>query len=210
MSYRLRTLGTIRILDDDGREVSLRSAKHTALFVFLNAESRRSHLRSELCEYFWTTEEERARHSLSQAFYDIRSRVGPVIESGRNDAVSLDAPGAWFDVEELHDRTARGDFGAATELYRGPFAVELDEVGTAEFEYWLERERRRVQVAGRNAYRRRMEELEEHGRWNQLTDVARRFLQHAPEDVDAHRAFVRSLWLSGDRASALEYARSLD
>lgn len=209
MSYRLRTLGSIGIVGDDGSPVQLRSAKHTALFVFLNAERRRTHLRSELCEHFWTTGEKRARHSLSQALYDIRSRVGPVVESSGRDAVGLEAPGAWYDVEELYDRMARGDAGGAADLYRGPFAVELDEVGTSDFEYWLESERRRIQISGRNAYRRHIEELEEEGRWNGLTGVARRFLKHAPEDVAAHRALVRSLWLSGDRASALEYSASL-
>lgn len=209
MSYRLRTLGSIRIVGEDGSEVHLRSAKHTALFVYLNANSRRTYLRPELCELFWTTERNRARHSLSQALYDIRSRVGPVVGTGGGEGVTLDAPGAWYDVDELEARMARDEPEAAAELYAGPFAVELERVGTESFEYWLDSERRRIQVVGRNAYRQHIASLEERGAWKRLAEVARRFLKRAPADADAQRAFIRSLWLGGDRASALEHFSSL-
>ncbi len=209
MSYRLRTLGSIEILAEDGSEIGLRSAKHTALFLYLNANSRRKHLRSELCELLWTTERSRARHSLSQALYDIRSRVGPVVATSGGEGVSLDAPGAWYDVDALEDRMASDDPAAAVELYGGPFAVELDEVGTDGFEHWLESERRRIRVLGRNAYRQHIVSLEEQGAWKRLAAVARQFLKRAPDDLEAQRSFIRSLWLGGDRASALEYFASL-
>ena len=208
MSYRLRTLGRIRIRSEDGSDIELRSVKHTALFLHLNAESRRNHLRADLCEMFWTTERSRARHSLSQALYDIRNRVGPVLATS-GERISLDAPGAWYDVEELEERMSREEPGAAVDLYAGPYAVELDDVGTDGFERWLEAERRRIQVLGRSAFRRHILSLEEEGDWNRLADVARRFLKRAPNDVDAQRSFLRSLWLGGDRASALEYFASL-
>ena len=208
MSYRLRTLGRTRIRSEDGSDAELRSAKHTALFLYLNANPRRNHLRAELCAMFWTTERSRARHSLSQALYDIRNRVGPVLATP-GEGVALDAPGAWYDVEELEERMSRDEPEAAVELYAGPYAVELDDVGTDGFERWLESERRRIQVLGRNAFRQHIASLEERGAWNRLSEVARRFLKRAPHDVDAQRSFVRSLWLGGDRASALEYFRSL-
>lgn len=208
MSYRLRTLGRIRISSEEGSEIELRSAKHTALFLYLNAESRGNHLRADLCEMFWTTERSRARHSLSQALYDIRNRVGSVLATP-GEGVTLDAPGAWYDVEELEERMSREEHGAAVELYAGTYAVELDDVGTDGFERWLEAERRRIQVLGRNAFRRYIDALEEKGDWSRLAQVARRFLKRAPTDVDAQRSFIRSLWLGGDRASALEYFASV-
>ena len=140
MSYRLRTLGRTRIRSEAGSEIELRSAKHTALFLYLNAESRRNHLRSELCEMFWTTERSRARHSLSQALYDIRNRVGSVLATS-GEGVTLDAPGAWYDVDRLEERMSRDEIAAAVELYAGPYAVEMDDVGTDGFERWLEAER---------------------------------------------------------------------
>lgn len=209
MSYRLRTFGSIRILAEDGNEVRLRSAKHAALFLYLNANPRRTHLRTELCSLLWTTDESRARHSLSQALYDIKSRIGPVVAAGSGDGLRLDAPGARFDVDELEERMAVGDAEGAVAIYRGAFAIELDEVGTPRFEFWLESERQRLEIVGRSAYRLYIVELEEQGRWGRMAEVARRFLKKAPNDAEAQRAFLRSLWLAGDRASALEHYSSV-
>ncbi len=77
--YRLTCFGEVSLLGPDQRVIRLRSQKHIALLTYLAANRRRAHDRDALAALFWDTPIERARHSLSQALYDIRKKLDTAV-----------------------------------------------------------------------------------------------------------------------------------
>ena len=73
---RIRCFGGISVEGTDGRVVQFRSRKHVALLSFLAANRDRVHGRDELVRLLWDSPLSSARHSLSQALYDLKRRLG--------------------------------------------------------------------------------------------------------------------------------------
>lgn len=203
--HEIKTFGGVEVGNRAGEIQSFRSRKHVALLVYLRSSPRRVHLRERLAGLFWATESSLARHSLSQALYDLRSTLGQVIVNCPGDAVRIQADLLDFDVEELERAIKRGELPRAVELYTGPFAPDLDRAGTEEFEHWLERERSRLSVLGQTALRQFLEYADSRGEWGEMCSAALRLIRMNPLDEVAHRALMRGLWLHGDQASALDH-----
>lgn len=201
----LKTLGGLFLLDDRGRHVRLRSQKHVGLLTYLTLGNSRTFDRSVLCHLFWTTPERQARHSLSQAIYDLTQCLGPIIIRGPGASLGVDGSRIKSDVQQFEAALQAGNLGDAVELYRGPFAENLMAAGTDDFERWLEAERTRLSRLGELALRKFVETCESQAQWGKMCVVALRLTQLAPLDEEVHRAFMRALWIQGDAASALRH-----
>ncbi|MCK5447111.1 MAG: AAA family ATPase, partial [Gemmatimonadetes bacterium] len=200
--FVIQSLGGVRIQDSSGDVVRLRSKKHMALLLYLATAGRRIYTRDSLARLLWDTSIERARHSLSQAVYDLRRNLPGTIDSATGDAVRLDLSAFRFDVVEFEQALKNGELALAVDLYRGPFADNLVHAGTDDFERWLETERLRLSRLGEMALRRHVRQCDESGQWGEMCMAALRLVKLSNLDEEAHRVLMRGLWLHGDAASA--------
>jgi len=202
---QLRALGGVGIYDHCGSPITLRSRKHVGLLLLLAGSRRQIMSRRQLCDLFWTSDEKRARHSLSQAVYDINQQIGPLISRGPGGDLSLKGTQLEYDVEHFESLVKAGDLAKAVGLYGGPFADNLVGAGTVEFDRWLDSERTRLARLGELSLRRYVEESETRGEWGSMCVAALKLISLTPLDEDVHRTFMRALWLQGDAASALSH-----
>ena len=73
----IRCFGGISVvLSADDRPVYFRSKKHVALLLYLVSNRDRVYSRDELLPLLWDSPTRSARHSLSQALYDLKRRLG--------------------------------------------------------------------------------------------------------------------------------------
>ncbi|MCL7970868.1 MAG: AAA family ATPase [marine benthic group bacterium] len=203
--FVIQSLGGVRIQDSSGVTVRLRSRKHVALFLYLAAAGRRVCTRDSLARLLWNTPLERARHSLSQALYDLRRNLPGTVGSATGDAVSLDPATFQLDALEFERALKKGDLSLAVDLYRGPFADNLSQTGTEDFQRWLEQERLRLLRLGEMALRRYVRQRDEAGQWGEMCVAALRLVKLSPLDEEAHRTLMRGLWLHGDAPSAIRH-----
>lgn len=208
--YDLHSLGGVAILDASGAEIRLRSRKHLALLVFLVASGRRVYTRRELASLFWVSAEPRARHSLSQAIYDLRRNLQGLVVGSPAEEFRIDPTKVRFDVHEMELAVREGRLCQAIELYRGPFAPNLEGIATSDFDRWLESERHRLKCLIELSLRRYVQESEGAARWGDMTVAALRLLEMNPLDEESHRSLMRGLWLHGDRTSALRHYEQLE
>jgi DNA-binding SARP family transcriptional activator len=202
---QLRALGGVTIFDERGSLITLRSRKHVGLLLFIASGHRRVFSRCHLCDLFWSSDEKRARHSLSQAVYDINQQLGPVISRGAGGDLCLNASELDYDVERFESLMKAGDLATAVELYAGPFADNLIGAGSADFDRWLDSERTRIARLGEVSLRRYVGECETRGQWGPMCVAALKLASLTPLDEEVHRTFMRALWLHGDAASALSH-----
>ncbi|MFQ5746118.1 MAG: AAA family ATPase [Gemmatimonadota bacterium] len=208
--YHLQSLGGVSLRDPSGEVVRFRSRKHLSLLLYLTANAGRVHTRSELAALLWTSPPERARHSLSQAIYDLRGQLDGAFVTGPAEELRLDAQRISYDARELELALKRGQLERAIEFCNGPFACNLQSTGTDDFERWLEAERVRLQRLSRVTLRRYVEQCDSRGLWGEMCIAAMKLVEIDPLDELAHRALMRGLWLHGDRESALQHFEETD
>lgn len=204
----VRCFGGATAIDEAGAEITLRSRKHTGLFLYLAAHARTTHSREELADLLWEGAGRRERHSLSQALYDIRSHAGRVMEVTTK-TIRLIPERVRYEMDAFEHAVGAGDHDAALELYRGEFAPNLLNIGVEEFDRWLDAERERSRVLAAIALRNAQRAAEERGDWDQMALAALRLIKQNEFDEEAHCALMRGLWMKGDPASALAHYRSL-
>lgn len=203
--HELRCFGRLAIENADGQRVQLRSRKHLALLLYLAAHRDRRHDRGRVARLFWDTELSLARHSLSQALYDLRQHVPGLDLDRTNREVGLGPEGLRYEGRELEQAVRDDQLGKAVELYDGPFAPDVETVGSPDFERWLEGERTRYRSLAEKALLRRVSECAEGGRWGEMCVAGNRLVDMNPLNEEAHRAVMRGLWLRGDREAALSH-----
>jgi tetratricopeptide (TPR) repeat protein len=113
-------------------------------------------------------------------------------------------------VTDFEEAVNGGDLEAAIELYGGPFADNLVDVGTREFESWVDSERTRLNRLGEIVLRRYVGQCESQGAWGKMCVSALKLAALAPLDEAVHTAFIRALWLNGDRDSALRHFEAIE
>jgi DNA-binding SARP family transcriptional activator/tetratricopeptide (TPR) repeat protein len=201
----IQSLGGIALTTSGGRQVRLRSRKHVGLLLYLAMSHHRLFRREHLTSLFWTSSPERARHSLSQAVYDLRTNLDGALIRGPGEQLRIESRGLSFDAMEFETAVREGRLAEAIDLYRGPFAQNLVGAGTREFDRWVETERLRLQRLAEIAFRRYAGECESKGRWGEMCVAAMRLTEMTPLDEDAHMCLMRGLWLHGDAAAALRH-----
>lgn len=203
--YRLRCFGRLAIEGEQDEVVELRPRKPRGLLLYLAAHPGRRHGRERIARLFWETEAERARHSLSQALYDLRRHL-PGLELDRTQQeVGLPPGGIVYDGVEFEEAIRDDRLRDAAELYDGPFAPDLEAIGSPDFARWVERERTRYRGLAEKTLLRWVDECAEAGRWGEMVAAGGRLVSMNPLSEKAHRAVMRGLWLQGDRRGALAH-----
>jgi TolB-like protein/DNA-binding SARP family transcriptional activator/Flp pilus assembly protein TadD len=209
--YHLRTLGTLGLTGPGVRQVLGASGHHRrrlALLSVLAASREQGRSRDQLLALFWPeSTEARARHSLDQLLYAIRSSVSDDVFAGVN-PVRLNSAVVTTDVGIFMAAFERGDAADAVAEYRGPFLDGFYLDDSPEFERWLEVER--ANFAGR--YSRALETLAQNAGTAGDNEVAVEFWRKliAFEPLSSRNAvgLVRALMRVGDHTTALQCARS--
>lgn len=205
----LRCFGEVAVSDARGARISLRSRKHMGLLLYLVAHPRTVHMRGRLADLLWDGGEQKARHSLSQALYDIRSSVGPVVTVDIN-SVRLVARRVAYELDAFERAFQARDHETVIDLYRGEFAPDLLNLGADEFERWLDGERERSRVLVAMALRNALQAAEERGDWDRTCLAALRLVRQNEFDEEAHCTLMRALTMKGDYHSALAYYRAVE
>src|SRR2546425_1240033 len=204
-----RLLGTLRLTDAEGREVTslLTRSRRLALLAYLAAARPRGlHRRDILLALFWPElDVEHARAALRQALHVVRDSLGGQAIVARGDEeIGLDLDHLWCDVAAFEDAVAAGQLSEALELYRGNLLEGFFISGAADFERWLETERARLAQAAARGARRLLEQCEAEGDVSSAAEWARRAVQLAPHDEDLQRRLILLLDRLGERAGAVE------
>jgi DNA-binding SARP family transcriptional activator/TolB-like protein len=204
---RVTTLGRLTIAGD-GEEVAAlgRQRRKLAVLVVL-ALSGRPRTRDALTEMFWgDQDEERARHSLSEALSHVRRVLGRDAIATRLTEISLSpkAP-VWVDAIEFERRVRAGDLAHAIELYEGPFLDGVHVEGSNTFEQWVDErrayfERLFVKTAGQHC-----QALARSRQWDACASLAERWLSLTPLSADAALYLLNARKAGGSR-DALERA----
>jgi DNA-binding SARP family transcriptional activator len=202
----------------DGLPVSgLNSDKVRALLFYLAVEHgypkghlRRAHRREFLAGLLWPDYPERsARTNLSNALSNLRAALGdreattPFFRVS-HEAIQFNAQSdAWVDVTAFEGHVARGEWKEAIDLYRDPFLEGFSLSDSPPFEQWALVGRERLVRQMMAALEGLAAKSEAQGDYPRAAETARRQLEIEPWHEGAHRALMRALALSGQRASAL-------
>lgn len=205
---RFRTFGGLELRREDGSEVRsvLAQPRRTALLVSLVlAGGGVSVRRDVLVGRLWPeSSQERARHSLNQALYQLRRSLGrEVIVSQGEEALSLDPLRFWCDALDFDVALKEGRLEEALELFRGDFLPGFFLSGCREFESWLEEERDRKRDAAARAAWSLAERAEQEGLTASASSWGHRARALSGESEMALQRLLRLLTRVGDRAGAV-------
>ena len=207
--FRLRTFGTLRLVgsaDDTVLGEHGHQRRRLALLAVLAASGERGRSRDQLLGLFWPdVPQSRARHSLEQLLYAIRTSLDESVFTGLN-PVCLNPAVIGSDIGDFADALSRGEREAAVELYRGPFLDGFYLTDAPEFEQWMEGERGRIERSYTDALERLAKSAEDA---NDSAAAARWLLKLIDTDpVSSKHAIglIRALMNAGDHAAALRYA----
>jgi serine/threonine-protein kinase len=177
-----------------------------ALLAVLAAAGERGRSRDQLLLLFWPdATQSRARHSLEQLLYAIRSSIDEAVFAGVN-PVRLNPDVVGSDVAEFQSALQRGDLEGAVAAYRGPFLDGFYLSDAPEFEQWVGAERARLERSYADALERLAQSAE--AAQDHLTAVRwwRKLSEIDPVSSKNAAGLIRALMNAGDHAAALQYA----
>ena len=172
----------------------------------LAAAGERGRSRDQLLLLFWPdATQSRARHSLEQLLYAIRSSIDEAVFAGVN-PVRLNPDVVGSDVGEFQSALERGDLEGAVETYRGPFLDGFYLSDAPEFEQWVDAERARLERSYADALERLAQSAE--AAQDHVTAVRwwRKLAETDPVSSKNATGLIRALMNAGDHAAALQYA----
>ncbi len=173
-----------------------------ALLAYLAVEGRAS--RGRLLALFWPErEEEKARHSLSQAIYALKRELGEECVRVEGDSVQADAEACAVDARQLETAAERGDWQRVIELYRGPFLDQFSLAGAGDFEEWLSNKRTSLARLAHQGFRNVIAERAASGDMAAALADAWLWTTLEPLDDEAQHNLIGLLAATGDRTAAL-------
>ncbi len=207
--FRLVTLGQLALVASDGSEdASLATRRRKLALLAVLATAGRPLSRAVLAEMFWgDQDEERARHSLSDALSHLRRVLGRETIASRQTDVWIAADcKLTVDTLELTAAAAARDTARVVDLYAGPFMDGVSVPRSCTFEQWVARERDRLERLFLTACDGRCFRLARSREWDDCATLAARWLGIAPLSVDAALYRLNALKAPGTRDA---YARAL-
>ena len=206
--FRLQTLGALSLHSHSGAAIPGHGSqrRRLALLAVLAASGDRGRSRDSLLALFWPdASPDRARHSLEQLLYAIRTAVHNEAFLGVN-PIALNPEVVRSDVRELERALAEGRLEDAVAEYHGPFLEGFVLSDALEFEQWADGERARL--AG--AYARALEALavaaERRCEFQLAVEWWEKRAAHDPYDSRIAQALMHALDASGNRARAIQHA----
>ncbi|WP_284349748.1 BTAD domain-containing putative transcriptional regulator [Roseisolibacter agri] len=164
--------------------------------------------RDKLVTLLWPeAEEERARHSLTQALYAARRALGADDLFVTSGDIRLNRERLTSDVGELEAALANDELERAAALYQGPFLDGFFLPGSVEFEQWATAQRQRLEDRAAGALDRLARAAEDAGDVREALDWRRRLAAIRPLDASVAVSLMTVLAQTGDRAGALQHAR---
>lgn len=140
MRHHLSLLGSPQLQTPQGDLLDFPVGKPLALFSYLALEDREVR-RDELARIFWPdSPPDRARHSVRQAIWLIRRKLGEEVIQG-DDPVSISPDALSLDVRAFHRALGEGGLDHARRLWRGPLLSQLSLAECRSWEHWREEQR---------------------------------------------------------------------
>ncbi|MDB5873266.1 MAG: hypothetical protein JWQ07_2708 [Ramlibacter sp.] len=210
--YQIATLGSFSVLDDKGTPLNLSTRKQAALLAFLAMQPNKICRREVLAATFWgDNDEARARHSLSQALYDLRRCLGPQVVRSSGQMVWITKGTVTIDAGEVlrlaEDRSSEASL-AADRLYQGDFLPGM-ELGQREFDGWLLTERERVRQAAHRSIGALLSAGGDALDGDELLRISRSLLRVDPFDERAHCRIMEAYARQGQRQMVVAHFNRL-
>jgi DNA-binding SARP family transcriptional activator/tetratricopeptide (TPR) repeat protein len=211
--FRLRTFGTV-VLAGPGDETLLGKHGHQrhrlGLLAVLAAAGDKGRTRDQLLLLFWPdAPQTRARHSLEQLLYAIRSSIDESVFA-RTNPVSLNSDVISSDVGEFHASLEHGDLESAVAVYGGPFLDGFYLGDSPEFEQWLDAERGCLERAYTGALERLAKKAEAVRDYSTAVRWWRKLVETDAVSGAYATGLIRALMNAGDHAGALRYAHQYE
>jgi TolB-like protein/DNA-binding SARP family transcriptional activator/Tfp pilus assembly protein PilF len=206
---RLTLLGGLRIEDPDGPLPGRASQRRRLGLLALLASPPHHHVaRDKLTAYLWPdANDERARHSLSSALYDLRAELGEDAVMASGDELMLNTAVVRTDVARFEAAQAEGDLAEAVDAYAGPFLDGFFLSDAEEFERWADGERQRYARAYQEALHDLARQRAQAGDLRGAADAWHRLSVADPYSARVAIGYMKALEAIGDRAGALQFAR---
>jgi DNA-binding SARP family transcriptional activator len=178
------------------------------MLAVLAASGERGVSRERLAGLLWPdSDDERARHSLRQALYELRRELGVDVVRAETAAVALDPSRISSDVQDFHRALAAGDRVGAVSLLQRPFleAFYLSELPA--FERWVEDERARLSATAIAVRLELASEADQSDRLDAAIVWWRQLVGCDPFSGRFALGYIKALARRGDRAEALAFIR---
>lgn len=202
MPLRVLTLGGLRLIRR-GEEVASvgQSPLRAALLAVLGVE--REVPRERLLALFWPeSAEDRARHSLNQALYQLRQSFGADVVSLKGERVAAGA--IEIDALDLERAVESNDHAAALDLYSGRFLEGVDRLPSCNaLEQWVDGRRAHYERLHRRARRAHISAALERGDVTAALRSAREWVRIDPGEDEARHRLIELLALEGHVVDAL-------
>lgn len=183
--------------------------RRLALLAIVAAAGARGITREKVVGILWPeSDEEQARHTLSQTLYLLRREAGDAWVAGSTQlrlAASITS-----DVVQLQDALSAGQLERAAALYAGPFLDGFYLAGAPAFEQWVEETRARLQSGVRRALETLARSAVAAGAHREAAGWWQRLLELDPFNSAYAAGRVRALGAAGDHAHALSVARAYE
>ncbi len=203
----IRLLGPPQVLRD-GVVVHFDTRKALAALAHL-ALAGGPRPRDALADVLWPDQDlTHARGALRRTLSTIRSVVGPGLLVADRDHVALrPGPGLQVDVLRFRELVRGGRDAEAVDLAGGDLLEGFVVRDAPEFETWVEAQAEAVRSELVACLARLTETREGSRDHHGALQAARRWLELEPLQEPAHRALIRLLAATGDRAAALHQYR---
>jgi TolB-like protein/DNA-binding SARP family transcriptional activator/tetratricopeptide (TPR) repeat protein len=211
--FELRTLGTLRVagvgdatvIGDHGHQ-----RRRLAVLAVLAAAGDRGRSRDQLLGLFWPdVDQSRARHSLEQLLYAIRTSIGADVFIGVN-PLRLNAAVIRSDIDEFHAALERGEVERAAGLYGGRFLDGFYLTDSSEFEQWMEAERGRIERKYIDALERLARDSDDRKDYARSVTWRRKLTEADPLSSKHAIGLIRALANAGDTSAALQFAEKYE
>ena len=210
MTLRLHTFGRVH-LTRNGEVLSGAAGQRRLLAILsiLAAAGERGVTRDKLLALLWADgDPEKSRHALTQSLYHIRKVLGvDRLFLGTAD-VRLDFNEISADVCDFQRAINEGKPDEAVALYEGPFLDGFYVNGDAEFEFWVSTQRTKFAQQYGDGLESLARQASERADRPAEVNWRLRLADHNPLNGLAVAAAMNCLSASGDRATALQLART--
>ncbi|MDQ2666514.1 MAG: hypothetical protein M3Z05_10950 [Gemmatimonadota bacterium] len=204
--FQLLTLGQIALRGASGEDAELAKRRRKLALLALLALSRRPPSRTALMEMFWgNLDDDRARHSLSDALSHLRRILGRDTIAIRSEVVELETGGRLaVDAIEFEAACETRNYAHAVELYGGPFLGDFHVERSQTFDDWVSRARDRYARMFIQACESHCAALFKEGAYAECATIATRWLQVEILSTAAAAALLQASLGAGDAALGRE------
>ena len=206
----LRTFGGLAVEADagDGRVAPI-GPRRLALLALVAAGGNRGITRDRILGILWAeTDEEQARHTLSQTLYLLRRETGREwIEGGAQLRL---AATIRSDVGDFLEALSQDELARAAACHTGPFLEGFYLAGAPEFGEWVEETRAHLQFAAIRALETLARRASEAGAEREALNWWRRLGELDPFSATFALGRIRAHIAIGDRSGALQFGRQYE